>query len=200
MAMASRSEMAIPKGIGEISSCLNPTIVVLGTVLAIFNLVFRWAGEGIIAAWIWLAIMAAIFCRLYREGAFRNFPIDILGFLAPRQFLESIFQDTGSVEIRYGFQLFGHRFFYFTVPLDKIISVAWGMGQDHRWTVHIWHEQGFPDATQARQHPGHKVYTVGPPRKDEKKAETLGLALVDFLRQAGATLMRGDNDHTFVRA
>ena len=156
-----------------------------------------------IAACIWLAIIVAYIYGVYKydiyglhkqKGAFRQFCIDFLGHFARKQFVESVHQDTGSAEIRYGFQLFGHRFFYFKVPLDKIESVSWGMGQDHRWSVDIWFDHdGAED--QKRQIWSHNFHEVGPSRRSEKKTEAFALALVDFLCRAGATLVQ-DEDFT----
>lgn len=152
-----------------------------------------------IAACIWLAIMVAYVYFLYKEGAFRNLRINfLLGFFARKQFVESVPLDTGFVEIRYGFKLFGHRFFYFKVPLDKIESVAWGMGQDHMCAVSISFDHDDPEERQKQEKLGNRrpnldSCTIGPSMRNEKKTEAFCLAFVDFLYRAGATLVQAED-------
>ena len=66
------------------------------------------------------------------EGGFRKSFIDFLGLYARKQFVECIPQDSGSIEFRYGYKLFKHRFLYFTLPLEKIESVEWRLRAGHR--------------------------------------------------------------------
>jgi hypothetical protein len=206
MPIAERSELAIPKWSSEfIFGIVLSLIFVLGTILAILNLFFRWEEIGIIAACIWLAITALIIWSIQKnEGSFGKFRIDFLGFYARKQFVESIPQDTGVVEIRFGFQLFGHRLYNFSVSLDKIESVRWvPYYSSNCMFIALNFDIDDPEVSQRRQKIGYRkpdqdVYVVGPSRS-KKKTEAFGRAFVDFLRRAGATLVQGEDDHTFVR-
>ena len=96
-------------------------------------------------------------------------------------------QSDGSIEIRYGFRLFGRRYFFLKVPLDKIESVMWRPGQGGSWTVLIRCDD---------ERVKYGIASIGPSR-GVKKTEDLGLAIVDFLRDAGANLVEGEDETTY---
>lgn len=196
--MAERSQMAVPKWSSEVVfSFLVFSIFLLGTVVAISNLLFQveW-----MASCIWLALITLI---VYGGLKDEKSGLEVLGFFARKQFVESILQENGSIEIGYGFQLFGYRFFYNKVPLDKIDTVKWSPGQAPRfWSVCVWYYPDDPAKSLQRQKwspkPDQDVFCVGPSRLKNDTA-TFGLAFVDFLRRAGANLVPGADDCTFVQ-
>jgi hypothetical protein len=208
MATAERSEMAIPKWSGDAGIYVVPMIFILGTLVAVLDLVFRLE---FIASSIWLVIVALLIRSVCNNrGGYRKFLVIVLGF-AGRQFMESVPQGVDSVEIRFGFTVFGHRFFYLKVPLNKIEMVRWQYGMHtaiarrdtNDWDVSIWLD--YDDSEKNRkdqslsQTLARCVYTVSPPRS-KRKTVAFGLAFVEFLRKAGAMLVQGEDDCTFVRA
>lgn len=152
MTMQERLEiLAIPKLSGEfILSAVLYTIAVLATIVAVLNLFFQVA---IIVSCIWLAFMAwSTWVAYKRQGGSRKCLINFLGFFARKQFAESIRQETSSAEIRFGYQLFGRRLFYFNVPLHKIETVEWSPGQNPElWNVFIWFDHDDPETSQRRK-------------------------------------------------
>jgi hypothetical protein len=204
MTSTERSEMAIPWWSGEIVFCaVVYTILGAGTLAALLNLCFRL---HMVLACVWLAIMALLIwgtCK--NQGGFRMCLVNFFGFFSHRQFVESVPRETGSVEIRFGYRLFGRRLFYLTVALGKIESVNWSPGQNPSlWNVFIWFDHDDPQKSLTnqscgRKKPGQDIYQVGPSRR-RKKTEAFGMALVDFLRRAGAAMIQEENNCTFVRA
>ena len=203
MTIKQRSEMAIPTWSGEvIVGIVVCVILVFASLVAVLNLLFQVA---ITVSCVWLAIMAwYVWSNCKGQGDFRKCYITILGLFARKQFVESICQGMGSVTIQFGYQLFGRRVFYFTVPLDKIETVEWRPGQAPKyWNVFVWFDHDDPEKSVRERKwsrkPDQDIYVVGPSRR-KQKTEAFGLAFVDFLRCAGADLVRGEDDHTFVRA
>jgi hypothetical protein len=208
MIAAERSEMAIPRwSLENLFYLVLFTILVLASIVAVLNLVFRWDEVGMIASCLWLAILGfGIWLRCKQQGGLREVLLDCLDLFARRQFVESVPRGDGSVEIRFGFQLFGFRTLRFNVPLDKIETVEWSPGQAPKyWCVFIWFDHDIPELSQKRRQqkwvhkPDQDVYSVGPSRR-KKTTAAFGLAFVEFLCRAGATLVRRDGDCTFVRA
>ena len=205
MIMTQRSEMAVPNSFfeficGIISCIILFTPILLGTVVALLNIAFQ---VQFILPCIWLAIMASgIMLVLHQEGGFRRLLINTLGFFSfKQQFVESVVQNNSSVEIRFGYQLFGRRLYYFTVPLSKIQEVEWSpMQNPHYWDVFVWYDHDDPEKSlenQMSRKPDQDIYCIGLSFR-KKKAEAFGLKFVDFLLQNGAKLAR-QNDYTFVR-
>ncbi len=128
MTQIQRTEMAIPKwGSEVVAFIVMILILVIATLAAIIELLTLLQ---VIVPCIWLAIMGFFIWSAYREcGSVRQLLANFLGLFALRQFVESVPQASGAVEIRFGFKLFGHRFFYLTVPLDKIERIEWSTGQ-----------------------------------------------------------------------
>lgn len=199
MATGERLEIAIPKwSIDLISATIVFAIVVLATAVALLELFFRVA---IIMPCIWLAIMAMLAWSSCQGGVRKCF-INLLGLFAHKHFLETVPKDRGSVEIRYGYQLLGHRLCYFKLPLHKIESVQWSPGQNPvLWHVAVWYDHDDPEKSlrQNRCHkPDQEVSCIGPSRA-KGKTEMLGLAVIDLFRRAGAQLIQGKDECTFVR-
>lgn len=196
--------LAIPKWSGDfIVSAALYTITVLATAVAVLNL---WYFRAAIAvSCIWLAFMVwQVRAACKEQGGFRKCLIHVLGFFARKHSVESVRQETGSVEIRFGFQLFGRRLAYLNLPLQKIETVEWNPGQNPRlWHVFIWFDHDDIEKSRMRskwsRKPDQEIYGVGT-SGPKKKAEALGLALVDFLIRAGAMLVQGKAENTFVRA
>ncbi len=201
MVTKERLEMAIPMWSSDFIAFITiDTIAVIATAVAVLELLFQVA---IITPCIWLAFIAwRIWCNCKFEGGLRRWLVTFLGVIAHKQLVEAIPQATGSVEIRFGYRLLGRPLLYFKVPLDRIETVKWSHGQARSsWNVCIWFdhpEKGPPNKNCVRPE-DMGVYCVGPSRGKEK-TEALGLAFVDFLSRAGATMVRGKDDCTFVRA
>ena len=128
--MTEHSQMAVPKWSSEIIfDFAIYMLLVFATIVAILNLYFQVA---VIVSLIWLAFMTwGVWSLCKDNGGYRERILDILAFLSIKHFVEIMPNNVGSVEIRYGFQLFGHRFFRIKVPLDMIERVNWSPGNAH---------------------------------------------------------------------
>lgn len=202
MTVAERSEIAIPKWSGEvIAAIVFFVIAVIASLVAILNLVFR---VDFVFSCIWLAFVAlGVRGTCKGQGGVRKCLINFLGYLACKQFVESIRHDTGAVEIGFGYQLIGCRLLYLKVPLDKIEYVDWRPGQAPGiWHVFIWFDHDDAERnmkSKSRRKSDLNIYQVGPSRR-KKRTEALGRAFVEFLCRAGATMVQGQDDCSYVRA
>jgi hypothetical protein len=152
-------------------------------------------------AWIIYAlIISSTEYNTENKGGFRKSFIDFLGLYARKQFVECSPHDSGSIEFRYGYKLFKHRFLYFALPLEKIESVEWSAGQAtsmagrdmNDWIVFIWFDHDDPEKSLKRQtsrKPDQDLYCIGP-SVSKDIAAVFGQSLVDFLNRAGATFVR----------
>ncbi|MHC4911379.1 MAG: hypothetical protein ACYTE5_00025 [Planctomycetota bacterium] len=204
----SRSEMSIPKPTGEvIAAWVFTAFIVCFVTLSVSNLLNRVA---ILPSILLLLLVAAVVWAGCGEEGMRQFLINILGSFASKHFAESISGTKHPTEIRFGFRLLGHRYFYLTIPLDKIETVEWDTGQAtdlaghdmNDWHITIWFDHDDPSKSQKQQDwhrkPDQDVYIVGPHRRKED-AVAFGRSLLDFLRQAGASLVKGQDECSFVR-
>ena len=197
---AAHLEMAVPNSLwcGEIIVGLLVlfTFLLAPAIFAAVSLIaFQLDISGKICTWLLLLFTTGLFWLATHEarmgyksgGGFREFGRDFLSFFARKHFLESVPQSDGSVEIRYGFRLFGHRWLFLKLPLDKIEGVSWRPGQGGSWTVFIQcNDDRFTYGTT----------TIGP-SGGVNKIEDLGLAIVDFLCRAGAKLVEGEDEATY---
>ena len=132
-----------------------------------------------------------LLCEPYEHiGGFRRLRVGFLSSLTPRHFLECMPTSDGTVEIRYGFRLFGRGHFIIMLPLHGIENVHWRPGQAPLlW--HLWITCNHPELK-------YGIVQIGPERRVDR-TESLGLAVVDFLRRAGANLVEGDDEATYER-
>lgn len=173
------------------------TIVVFFGLLGLVNL-FLWIAP--IPSLLWLAFLTVSITPAAKQaGGLRPFVINHIGDLFGHKFVERDPSDTHPKCIRFGFQLFGHRFIQKCVALQKIESVTWHTGQAssmagrdmNDWMVWMYFDGGD-------QKSNHSFYGVGPAvRKD--RTEALGLAFVSFLKDAGVDLIQGEEPNWFVR-
>jgi hypothetical protein len=204
-------EMAIPKSrIGILFHVVFAAGIFFFTILAITNLFVHVA---IIASCTWLAIVfIGVRTACKTDGSVWKFVINWLGCFARRQFVEATLRETGPAEIRFGYQFFRRRLFYFLVPVDKIETVDWSTGQAtdmagrdmNDWHVALWFDHDDVSKSEKKQKwglkkPDQDVYIVGP-STCKAEAEILGLAFVTFLHAAGATWLERIDDCTFGRA
>ena len=187
-------EMRIPKRRAEIVGLIFAVaFVAFFVALSVFNLVNRVA---VIPSAIWLLLVTAVICAICRDEEFLRY---LLGGFASTQFVERVTAETQLAEIRFGYQLFGRRYFYLKLPVGKIEAVDWTIGQAGEWHVGLWSDHDDPAKHEEWSgKPDQDVYIVGPPGSKEE-AETFGLSLVDFLCNAGASLVRGEDECSFVR-
>jgi hypothetical protein len=207
--MTSSQEMTIPKSRGEVIVLFVITIiVVLSVCLALVNIFSRVA---MIASFIWLAFITMVLWKPIRQaGSFRRFLADCLGALLGRNFVEVASLNVPTKEIRFGYELFGHRFIQRSVAIDKIESIEWKTGQAtdmagrdmNDWRICLWFDHGDPVKSEKKRKwrkPDQDIYIVSPARR-KKNTETLGLSFVAFLRAAGAQLSPGEKSSYFVRS
>jgi hypothetical protein len=198
MAMPTHFEMSIPKSRAQVTiQLVITTIVVFFALLALVNLCLWMA---VIPSMIWLAFVAmCVKSSAKQDGGLQPFVINQMGDLFGRKFVEREASDPQPQCIRFGFQLFGHRFIQKCISVQKIESVRWHTGQASGragrdmgdWKVWMYFDGGD-------QKPDHAFYGIGPAvRKD--RTEALGLALVSFLQKAGVDLMQGEQSNFFVR-
>ncbi len=202
------SEMRIPRPLGAIIAAWFLTAFIGFFVwLGVYNL---WHGAAIIASILWLLLVGTIFGLGCKYEGSRKLLIELLGIYSRRHFVQSLPRENGPAEIRFGYRLLGYPFFYLRVPVDKIESVDWSTGQAshqagrdvHDWSIGLWYQHGDPEKTKREQQwsrrPEQEVYIVGPP--DRKEITTaLAQSFLEFLGAAGARLVQGENEHTFVR-
>jgi hypothetical protein len=204
-------ELAVPQSVREVVGTLIGAIVVTAFLLffiflGIYNL---FNGIAIIPSLIWLLLVGSVLIGFCKEKGSKQFATEILGAFSLKQFVQTICRENGQNEIQFGYWMFGHRFLYLTVPAEKIDHVNWHTGQASHmakrdvndWSVAIWYEHGDPIKSQKehwRKNPDQEVYIVGHSGR-KQEIETFGLALVEFLRKSGATLVQGENGCTFVR-
>ena len=201
-------EMTIPKSSGEIlPTGFLSLIVVVSAFLAVLNLANH---DAIILSVIWLLFVAWILWSGCRDaGGVRRYLIDWLAAFAGRRFALVPHEDTHQARIRFGYELFGRRFYRKDIDFDRIESVEWSPGQatsmagrDMKdWSVALWYAHG--DSEKSKKHhmlrkPDQDVYIVGPSRRKEDTA-TLGTEFVSFLSCVGVLLIPGENDNIYVR-
>jgi len=69
------------------------------------------------------------------------------------------------------------------------------------WSVVLWFDHGDPVKSQRNQRfrkPDQDVHIVGPSRRKDLTT-AFGHSVLEFLRQAGADLVPGEDEFTFVR-
>jgi hypothetical protein len=209
MEMTSSQELTIPKSRRDVIILFVITTVgILSTSLAVVNIFNRVA---IIASVIWLALVTTIlWTPAKRAGGLRRFLTNCLGELFGRNFVEAVSLDAPAKEIRFGYELFGHRFIQHSVAIDKIESIEWKTGQatdmagrDMKdWSVCLWFDHGDPVKSEKKRKwrkPDQDISIVGPARRKEI-TEAFGLSFVTFLRAAGAQLSPGGKSSCFVRS
>jgi hypothetical protein len=167
-----------------------------------------------IASVIWLALVTTmLWTPSKRAGGLRRFLTNCLGELFGRNFVEAVSLDAPAKEIRFGYELFGHRFIQRSVAIDKIESIECKTGQAtdmagrdmNDWSVCLWFDHGDPVKSEKKRKsriwrkPDQNIYTVGPARRKEI-TEIFGLSFVAFLRAAGAQLSGGEKSSYFVRS
>ena len=208
----SKLEMTVPKSLDTMVGAIVATAFLLFfIILGVFNLFNQIA---IIPSIIWLMLIGMWLHAGGKEKGFRRFAIDVLGYFSLNQFIRTTSRESGHNEIQFGYKIFGCRLFYLTIPLNKIESVNWSTGQAtsmtgrdmNDWHVFIWHDHDNPAKSQRKAklpyplpHPDQDVYGVGPSGR-KQEIEAFGHAVVDFLRNSGATLVQGNNECTFVRS
>jgi hypothetical protein len=217
MATVERAEMAAPRRWpGDIvcvilGALLLVMVVIPATLLALYHLVtfgrallgfypcdskqlFGLSALAVVSC-VWLAMVryaSKAICKFHGGG--RQFLINHLGVFANKQLLEIAPQDAGSVEFRYGYELFGRRLCYYRMPLDAIVKVEWQpVCSDATWRVFLSIVQSDAVTNQRT----YDLYDIGP-GSAKPTTDLFGRALVDFLSRAGVALTPGEDDHTYV--
>jgi hypothetical protein len=100
-------------------------------------------------------------------------------------------------DLHFGYELWGRRLHYLEISAGHVESVYWGPGQGtamagrdmNDWSVVMWYDD-IPGCRKVNPSfkPGLEIYIVGPTRHREA-TEILGLAFIEFLHAAGATLI-----------
>jgi hypothetical protein len=197
---AKRSEMAVPNSLwcSEFVAglLLLSTFLVAPTIFAVVSLVvFQLDLQGKICTWLLLLFTTSLLWLVSQDarmryspgGGIREFGRDFVSFFARKRFLESVPQCDGSVGIRYGFQLLGHRHYFFKLPVHKIQGLDWRPGQGGSRTVFIQCDDDRFD---------YGLTSIGP-TGGVNRIDPLGLAIVDFLCRAGARLVEGEDEATY---
>jgi hypothetical protein len=203
--------MSVPKtkraAIGAMVGIVMLTaFIVLSVLLAIYNL-SDWT--AIIPSTIWLLLVGFMLGGFIKTDGCKKITTDILGASSWNEFVRTVRWENGNSELQYGFQIFGRRFSYFTVAVEKIETVNWSTGQAssmagrdmNDWHVVVWYDHNDPAKSQKDdmlKKPDQDLCIIG---MSGTKAETsaLGHSVLDLLRKTGATYTQGENDCTFVR-
>jgi hypothetical protein len=192
--------MRIPKSYAE--AITRPVFTVMVFCFTLGGVINLFRGDAIIASSLWLAAVAFGYWIQCKDKGIRSYLIDYLGDVAGRYFVESRPEGVRPAEILFGFEFLGRRFIQRRVAQDKIDSVEWKTGQRtdmaghdmNDWAVVLRFDHDAPDKKKFRD-----LHIIGPARR-KKKTEALGLAFVDFLRNAGVPLERCGEDGRFVRS
>ena len=200
-------ELPVPKSKRAVlGAIVLTTFILCFTSLAIYNL---FSCVGIVPSMLWLVLVGTVLVGLSKSKGYKQFAIDILGAFSSKEFIQNVRSQDGRNEIQFGYRFFRHRFVYLGIPVEKIEHVHWSVGQlsdrtgrdMNDWSVAVWYDHGDPAKSERNRkwhYPDQDVHRVGPTgRKNEIAA--FGHLLLDFLRKAGANLMQGENDCTFVR-
>ncbi len=198
-------EMTLPKSRGEIMwTGFFSLIVVVFAFFALLNLVDHIA---VIPSVLWLLFVAWILWSGCRDaGGVRRFLIDWFSPFAGRKF--AVLSHDGA-SIRFGYELFGRRFYQKDIEIERIETVSWSPGQatgmagrDMKdWCLALWYDHRNPEKSNrhhTRRKPAQDIYIVGPSRRKEDTA-TLGMEFVSFLNGVGVHLMRGEGNNVYFR-
>ena len=204
-------ELTVPKLIRAVIGAVIGAIVLTTFILffifmAIYNL-FNWM--AIIPSVIWLLLVGWVLIGFSKEKSCKQFATEILGAFSLKQFVQTICRENGRNEIQFGYQMFGRRFLYLTIPVDKIDHVNWSTGQAtdmakrdmNDWSVAVWYDHCDPIKSQMKakwRYPDQDIYIVGPLGRKQDITD-FGHAFLDFLCKSGASLAQGNNECTFVR-
>lgn len=200
-------EMRVPRTASSLVGAIAISMFLLFFIfLGLFNL---FHGKAVIPSIIWLLLIGAAISGPCREKGIRRVASDIWGSFSLNRFIQTIRHENGHNEIQFGYRLFGFRFKYVSIRADKIARVNWRAGQassitgqdKNDWSVVVWYDHGDPVKSQKRikrNYPDQEMHIVGPMGRKQTTAE-FGQAVVTFLRNSGASLVRDDNDCTFVR-
>jgi hypothetical protein len=201
------SMLVIPKQKrGALGATVIIAFILFFVVLSVINLLNHVA---MIASAIWLLLVVLAIWTICKMDGLARVLVNVLGCFASRQFVESLCEGAGHARIGYGYELFGRRYFYLTVPVEKIALVDWHTGQGSErlgrdindWNVVVWYDHDDPVERQKREgtrNPDQDLCIVGPSGPKSEIA-ALGHSLVDFLCKAGASLRPGKDECSFVR-
>jgi hypothetical protein len=199
-------QIIIPKSPGRVIAAVGLTSFVLFTVdIAVKNLQDHAA---MIPSIIWLMLVTAgIVHQMREEKGFVKF-LEVFAF---KPFAEVVETGPNTWDLRFGFRMAGHCLFYQGIPLNKIESLVWSSGQAtslagrdmNDWTVVLWYDHDDPVKSEHKKkwkhyHPDQDPYSVNfsGPKED---AAILGREFLALLKNAGAVLVPGKDDCTFVR-
>ncbi|MBT3379294.1 MAG: hypothetical protein HN742_43070 [Lentisphaerae bacterium] len=204
----STPRLRVPKpGSDVVGAAVMTSFILFFVALALSNLA---DGLALIPSLIWLLLVTAVFVGVWREEGTRQFFTGILGEFSLKHFAEIVEPAAAPQDVRFGFSCLGHRMFYQTIPVNKIESLEWHTGQATSlagrdmddWHVTLWFDHGDPGKSEQQKEwyrkPDQDLYIIGPSRPKEVTA-AFGREALDFLRAAGAALVQGENDCTFVR-
>lgn len=196
--------MPIPKPMGEIiGAVLYTCLVLIISLLSIYNLLrYPFVIGSTIASLLWLALIVWYLTSAFMKAGVQQYLTNLYGYYACGHFIESIRQNNLPAKIRFGYRLFGHRFYYLSLPVDRIKRVEWSTGQAsslagkdmNDWSVVIWY--GHDASMERTTVPG--IYIVGPARRKTDTA-AFGQDVIRFLNDAGVMLLAEKDHCTFTR-
>ena len=204
---APTAEMVFFEPKGKIVAVTLATAFVLFFVLLAFHNLVHWI--AVIPSALWLLLVGSVMFGLIRHKGIKAVAVDFLEGFSLKQFIQAVPGNNGPNRVEFGYELFGRRFVQWFVGTDKIEHVSWSTGQASDrmgrdmddWHVAVWHDHGDPARSERlRQwrYADQEVHCLGPSGRKADVA-VFGLALVEFLRKAGATLVAGENDCIFER-
>lgn len=211
----SPAELRIPKHRGEIVASLVGAAILTATVaVAASNLLQRIA---LLPSAVWLLLVCMVLSGLLYEFGFRTAAINVLGGLTTDHFVACVDSGAQPPVVHFGFRFLGYPFYYLTIAVADVMEVYWNTGQAsyhakrdlNDWHVVLCYEHHDPEKTakerafeekcpRARRTASQDLYLVGSSGPKTVTA-AFGLALVEFLRQAGVNLVPGEDDCHFER-
>jgi len=200
------SQITIPTPRGRIVGALGLiTFVLFFVVLAVENLLNHTA---MIPSILWLVLVAVGIASILKEE--KGF-VKFLGAFSSKHFAEVVETIPNAWDIHWGFRLAGRRLVYKVIPVGKIKSLEWSLGQAsglagrdmNDWHVTLWYDHDDPikceQGTKWKlRYPDQEPYCVnysGP----KEKAAALGREVLVLLETAGAVFVQGQDEGTFIR-
>ncbi len=166
-------------------------------------------GFAVVAPTLWLVIFGLMVGSDILGNGIWRWPVDCLGMLIGREVIWYRLNEPSVERIYFGLRVFGVRLAHHSLAVPSIETVDWGAGQGtgmvgrdmDDWYITIWFDHGREKKRRRRKkyhRPDQDSLCLS---LDERKdrVESFAMDLVEFLREAGAHLVKDGSENRFVR-